>query len=84
MLVDACPEPVRRVDGPFVFAVDHCFPIKGQVPCARTSDLQGTVMTGTVLSGTVQPNDTVDIPALKVPEATLLFLFVRTVLQIIY
>ena len=27
--------------GPFVFAVDHCFPIKGQ----------GTVMTGTVLQG---------------------------------
>ena len=30
--------------GPFVFAVDHCFPIKGQ----------GTVMTGTVLQGSTK------------------------------
>lgn len=23
--------PTRREDGPLLFAVDHCFPIKGQV-----------------------------------------------------
>ena len=31
----------RQQTGEFLFAVDHCFPIKGQ----------GTVLTGTVLSG---------------------------------
>lgn len=40
--------PLRgRTQAPFMFSVDHCFPIKGQ----------GTVMTGTVLSGTVQIHD---------------------------
>jgi len=36
--------PMRNYDEPFLFAVDHCFPIKGQ----------GTVLTGTVLRGQVQ------------------------------
>lgn len=36
----------RRPDGAFLFAVDHCFPIKGQ----------GTVLTGTVLQGSVAVN----------------------------
>ena len=39
--------PERSASGPFVFSVDHCFPIRGQ----------GTVMTGTVLSGSVTLND---------------------------
>lgn len=55
-LVDFCPVPVRSSGGPFVFAVDHCFPIKGQ----------GTVLTGTVLSGSVEANDTIEIPSMKV------------------
>jgi selenocysteine-specific elongation factor len=40
------PIKPRSVEGPFLFAVDHCFPIKGQ----------GTVLTGTVLQGTVSVN----------------------------
>lgn len=47
--------PQRQYDEPFLFAVDHCFPIKGQ----------GTVMTGTVLRGTVQVNDTIEFPGLR-------------------
>lgn len=39
--------PVRDSNGAFLFAVDHCFSIRGQ----------GTVMTGTVLQGTVRTND---------------------------
>jgi selenocysteine-specific elongation factor len=38
--------PKRDASGPFMFSVDHCFPIKGQ----------GTVLTGTILSGSVQIN----------------------------
>ncbi|KAL5479963.1 hypothetical protein EMCRGX_G023569 [Ephydatia muelleri] len=47
--------PQRSGEGSFLYAVDHCFPIRGQ----------GTVMTGTVLRGSVQVNDTVEIPFLK-------------------
>lgn len=39
--------PDRSTGGPFVFAVDHCFSIRGQ----------GVVMTGTVLHGAVEIND---------------------------
>lgn len=39
--------PNRNSAGSLLFAVDHCFPIKGQ----------GTVMTGTVLQGKVSVND---------------------------
>lgn len=46
------------LSGNLLFAVDHCFSIRGQ----------GTVMTGTVLSGTVQINETVEIPSLKVTK----------------
>ncbi len=46
---DARPSPER-----FHFAVDHCFPIKGQ----------GTVLTGTCLSGSARPNDMVEFPTL--------------------
>ncbi|KAL7517762.1 hypothetical protein ACHAWX_002657 [Stephanocyclus meneghinianus] len=46
---DVRPSPDR-----FHFAVDHCFPIKGQ----------GTVLTGTCLSGSARPNDMVEFPTL--------------------
>ena len=39
--------PKREATGPFIFAADHCFSIRGQ----------GTVMTGTVLNGAVKVND---------------------------
>ncbi|KIZ07588.1 Selenocysteine-specific elongation factor [Monoraphidium neglectum] len=41
---------------PLLFAVDHCFAIRGQ----------GTVLTGTVLQGGVSVNDTIELPALKI------------------
>uniref|UniRef100_A0A182STV8 Tr-type G domain-containing protein n=1 Tax=Anopheles maculatus TaxID=74869 RepID=A0A182STV8_9DIPT len=47
--------PQRNPDLPFMFAVDHCFAIKGQ----------GTVCTGTVLQGALSVNDEVEIPKLK-------------------
>uniref|UniRef100_A0A182PJX1 Tr-type G domain-containing protein n=1 Tax=Anopheles epiroticus TaxID=199890 RepID=A0A182PJX1_9DIPT len=47
--------PQRNMDLPFMFAVDHCFAIKGQ----------GTVCTGTVLQGKLSVNDEVEIPKLK-------------------
>jgi len=46
--------PVRSPKDPFLFAVDHCFPIKGQ----------GTVMTGTVLRGSVKIGDDVEVAEL--------------------
>ncbi|XP_076046975.1 eukaryotic translation elongation factor, selenocysteine-specific [Oratosquilla oratoria] len=50
--------PKRDGEGPFLYAVDHCFSIKGQ----------GTVMTGTVLQGKVTVNDVIEIPTLKVTK----------------
>eukprot|EP00288_Rhodomonas_lens_P012513 CAMPEP_0177707294 /NCGR_PEP_ID=MMETSP0484_2-20121128/9674_1 /TAXON_ID=354590 /ORGANISM="Rhodomonas lens, Strain RHODO" /LENGTH=566 /DNA_ID=CAMNT_0019218797 /DNA_START=109 /DNA_END=1809 /DNA_ORIENTATION=- len=50
--------PDRAKEGPFYFAIDHCFPIKGK----------GTVMTGTVLSGSVKVNDTVEVPDMKIEK----------------
>uniref|UniRef100_A0A182WCJ4 Selenocysteine-specific elongation factor n=1 Tax=Anopheles minimus TaxID=112268 RepID=A0A182WCJ4_9DIPT len=47
--------PHRNLDLPFMFAVDHCFAIKGQ----------GTVCTGTVLQGKLSVNEEVEIPKLK-------------------
>ncbi|XP_058834056.1 selenocysteine-specific elongation factor [Topomyia yanbarensis] len=47
--------PVRSYDMPFLFAVDHCFAIKGQ----------GTICTGTVLQGQIKLNEEVEIPKLK-------------------
>ena len=46
-LSSCCYRPERDAQGSFVFAVDHCFCIKGH----------GTVMTGTVISGSVAVND---------------------------
>ncbi|XP_070564699.1 selenocysteine-specific elongation factor-like [Ptychodera flava] len=50
--------PQRDTNGPFIYAVDHCFSIRGQ----------GTVMTGTVLSGSISVNDNIEIPALKMTK----------------
>ncbi|XP_045614553.2 selenocysteine-specific elongation factor [Procambarus clarkii] len=50
--------PERDTTGPFLYAVDHCFSIRGQ----------GTVMTGTVLQGTVAINENIEIPSLKVSK----------------
>jgi len=47
--------PVRDPDGPLHFAIDHCFPIKGQ----------GTVITGTVLSGSLAIGQEIEFPELK-------------------
>ncbi|XP_058456192.1 selenocysteine-specific elongation factor [Malaya genurostris] len=47
--------PVRDYNMPFLFAVDHCFTIKGQ----------GTVCTGTVLQGQIKLNEEVEIPKIK-------------------
>ncbi|EDQ87889.1 uncharacterized protein MONBRDRAFT_26933 [Monosiga brevicollis MX1] len=55
-LVQALPRPARQVDGPFQFAVDHCFPIKGQ----------GTVLTGTITRGRVKVDDMIEVPHLQV------------------
>ncbi|KAF6264343.1 SelEFf [Scenedesmus sp. NREL 46B-D3] len=43
---------------PFLFSIDHCFPLKGQ----------GTILTGTVLQGSCQVGSTVELPALKVSK----------------
>jgi len=62
VLIDALKSftyiPERDASGPCIFAVDHCFSIRGQ----------GTVMTGTMLSGTIAVNDTVEIPSMKVQK----------------
>ena len=50
--------PKKIVDAPALFAVDHCFSIKGQ----------GTVMTGTVLQGRIKVGDTLEIPSLGVSK----------------
>ena len=47
------PEPVPPP--PLLFAVDHCFSVRGQ----------GTVLTGTVLRGTVTVGASVEVPALR-------------------
>ena len=52
------PDRDRGLSKDFMFAIDHCFQIKGQ----------GTVITGTVLAGQAKIGDTVEIPALKVDK----------------
>ncbi|VDP15837.1 unnamed protein product [Soboliphyme baturini] len=47
--------PDRSCGGDFLFAVDHCFSLRGQ----------GTVMTGTVLNGDAKLGDLIEIPQLK-------------------
>ncbi|KAF0989880.1 hypothetical protein HZS_2729 [Henneguya salminicola] len=46
-LIESCSIPIRSESGPFLFAVDHCFGIKGT----------GTIVTGTVISGALRIND---------------------------
>jgi selenocysteine-specific elongation factor len=58
MMKKCTTTPRRSADGPFYFAADHCFPIKGQ----------GTVLTGTVLSGSCDVNDLVELPSLKIEK----------------
>lgn len=57
--MDVCKQyaytPLRNSTLPFLFAVDHCFSIKGQ----------GTICTGTVLQGRVKIGDDVEIPSIK-------------------
>lgn len=50
--------PERKLNAPFLFAVDHCFAIKGQ----------GTICTGTVLQGSVKINDDLEITKLKLTK----------------
>jgi len=48
----------RASGGAFLFAVDHCFPVKGV----------GTVLTGTTLRGGACVGDSIEIPHLKVEK----------------
>ncbi|GJP34601.1 hypothetical protein CLOM_g19027 [Closterium sp. NIES-68] len=57
-LIARVPSISRTSEGPFLFAIDHCFPIKGQ----------GSVMTGTVLRGHVAVNDSLELPLLKLQK----------------
>jgi selenocysteine-specific elongation factor len=50
--------PKRNPAGQMLFAIDHCFTIKGK----------GTILTGTVLSGKLQINDTIEIASLRVEK----------------
>ena len=50
--------PARDPSGPLIYAIDHCFPLKGQ----------GTVMTGTVLQGEMRVGDTLEIVDLGVSK----------------
>ena len=47
--------PNRSTEGAFVFAVDHCFALKGK----------GVILTGTCLQGRLAVGDNLEIPALK-------------------
>jgi selenocysteine-specific elongation factor len=48
--------PDRDPSGPFLFSVDHCFPIKGK----------GTVITGTVLKGSVQLQQNLELSSQRI------------------
>ena len=50
--------PLRNSDGPFYYAIDHCFPIKGH----------GTVLTGTILSGSIAVNGIIELPELQITK----------------
>lgn len=49
------PNRDQIANSKFHFAIDHCFPIKGQ----------GTVITGTCLAGSIKVNDIVEFPTLS-------------------
>jgi len=58
-LVDSIEElPDREVNEALYYAVDHCFPVKGQ----------GTVMTGTILQGSLKVGDTIEVLQLNVTK----------------
>ena len=52
------PDRNRGALKDFLFAIDHCFSIKGK----------GTIVTGTVLAGQAAIGDTIEIPAMKVDK----------------
>lgn len=54
--INARARPLSRDEGPFKFAIDHCFAVRGH----------GTVLTGTVLSGAIAVGDLLELPALGV------------------
>ena len=56
MILDQVEVPDRQAgtSKDFMFAIDHCFQIKGQ----------GTVVTGTCLAGQVKVGDTIEFPLL--------------------
>lgn len=54
-LIDNVELPVRNLNGPFFYLIDHCFSVKGQ----------GTVVTGTVIQGSVTPGQDIEFPELK-------------------
>nr|BCL66109.1 eukaryotic elongation factor [Volvox africanus] len=54
-LVAMVPPVPRIITSPFLFAIDHCFPMKGH----------GSVLTGTVLQGSISVNEVLELPALK-------------------
>ena len=58
VLSESLPMPSRDVEGPFFFAIDHCFPIKGQ----------GSVVTGTCLRGRATVNQVLELPFLGVEK----------------
>lgn len=49
------PDRKKGSEKPFLFAIDHCFLIKGQ----------GTIVTGTCLAGAAKIGDIIEFPALK-------------------
>ncbi|KAJ6629747.1 Selenocysteine-specific elongation factor, partial [Pseudolycoriella hygida] len=57
--------PMRDAQLPFLFAVDHCFSIRGQ----------GTICTGTVLQGHVKVGDEVEIPSKEVKKVKSIQMF---------
>jgi selenocysteine-specific elongation factor len=58
-LLNEAPRPARaHKKDPLLFAVDHCFTVKGK----------GTVATGTVLRGQITPGMTVEIPQLRIEK----------------
>jgi len=73
LTVNLKPPRRTRDDAPFHFAIDHCFPIRGQ----------GTVLTGTVLSGTAKINSVIEFPTLAVQrKVKSMQMFRRPVTQI--
>ncbi len=71
MLKETAHIPKKQLDMPLVFAVDHCFSIRGQ----------GTILTGTVLQGKVSLKDVGDPKSVSFPiskqEQYVFFMFNR-------